>query len=186
MPQSTTQLPPLAPASALAARLGRDASDPQLIAELQAASSRFRSAVRRPITRIENDRIVLDGTGARTLRLPSAPVLDVAAVTVGGIDVEVMASRNGLIRRLDSRLWPDALGAVHVTYTHGFDPVPDDVVDAVLESAEARIAGAHARGLSSLQVGGISQTFDRAMSGGVTQAWSIAVARYRIRRGDRA
>lgn len=178
------ELPLLASKKLLAERTGRSESDPELEAELRAASSRFRDQVRRPISRIKDDTIVLDGGGRRNLRLPSAPVDEVSKVRIDGQDTDVMVSRDGLIRRKDGRIFPDDYGNVEVTYTHGFDPVPEEIEEVVIDSAAGRLATE--RGLSSLQVGGITQSFSKAEQSGVTQAWSDTVARWRIRSGDRA
>lgn len=177
-------LPLLATAKELADRTGRDENEPELQQELRAASNRFRDQVRRPISKIENDMVVLDGGGRRNLRLPAAPVTEVAEVNVDGERAEVTFSRDGLIRRKDGRPFPDEYGNVEVTYTHGFDPVPEEIVEAVLDSAAGRLATE--RGLSSLQVGGITQSFSKAEQAGTTQAWADTVARWRIRVGDRA
>lgn len=179
-----TELPLLATPEELAKRTNREPSDPDLEAELRAASNRFRDQVRRTISRVEDDEITLDGGGRRNLRLPSAPVTAISEVTIDGDPTEVSFSRDGLIRRKDGALFPDDYGNISVTYTHGFDPVPEEIAEAVLDSAEGRLATE--RGLSSLQVGGITQSFSKAEQAGVSQTWSDTVARWRIQAGGRA
>lgn len=166
-----------------AKRLGEDAPNPELLSELQAASERFRNEVRRHISLVEDDKIVLDGGGARTLRLPSAPV-HTATARIDDEPVDIRVSPNGLLQRRDGRMWPDHYGNVQVTYTHGFDPVPSEIVELVTDAAVGRLATE--RGLSSLQVGGVTQTFSKTEQSGTTEAWVRGITRWRIRSGDRA
>ncbi len=166
----------LADVDDLAVRTGRPVGDRSLLSALSRASSRFRGAVRHPVSVIYGDTIVVDGDGSSTLLLPAVPVLAVHDVTVGGVSVtDWELSADGRLRRYSG--WPDRFGSITVTYDHGFDPVPDDVTDAVLEMAAATLNVEP--GVSSMSVGGESISFVQA---GITQSWSAAVDRYRIGR----
>lgn len=172
----------LAAAADLAALLGVRANHPRLVPALESASARFRVAVRHPVSRMTST-VTLDGDGTRTLLLPAIPVIEIAVVDVDGIgpltagrDYEV-SSRFGILRRRDG-CWPDAYDAVTVTFTHGFDPIPDSIAEAVLEQAAA-VFGAKP-GIQSSAVGGEATTW----VAGVTASWTDAVAEYHIgRRG---
>ena len=180
----TPQTDYLADIDTLADKLGRSRDDPLVIDALTRASGRFRDAVGHHVSLVVEDGLRLDGTGRRNLRLPLAYVQDVHAVTCDGEPVEVEWSRDGILRRRDGRVWPDRYGAVEVVVTHGLDPVPDGIQAVVLDQAEAIYTVK--RGLSSYQVGGVSQSFAAVESVGVTEQWSQAVERWQIGAGDRA
>lgn len=178
-----SNLAPLAPYEALAARVGASAADPRVIEMVEGASRAFRGAVRHQITHVTDDVIVLNGSGARDLRLPVAYLTDVSRVEIDGRDIEVEWDEFGLLNRADGGLWPKRRRCVTVTCSHGFDPVPDDIVEAVL--SDAATAYNAVPGVSSKQVGGITVTYEK-VAAGKSQAWVDAVDRYAIRRGDRA
>ena len=176
-------LPPLASEDDLAIMLGVPATDGKLQLALRRASSRFRGRVKRPITKVIDDTIWLNGDGTNALLLPSAPVVGTPTVLVDGSPVTnfEIDREQGILR--SASCWPDHLGNIEVTYTHGFEEVPGDIQDAVLEQAELQyrvIAG-----VSQMSLGGQSFTFGSQASVGVSQRWSDAVAVYRLYRGDR-
>jgi hypothetical protein len=175
----------LAAAEDLAAWLPVAADDPKLLAALAAASSRFRGAVRHQVTLVEDDQVVLDGTGRESLLLPAAPVVEVAEVQLDGDVLPVDGfswSRDGFLRRAGG-CWPDRLGSVHVTYSHGYATVPEDIAEVVID--QARVLFAVKAGVQTLQVGGITTTFGVQAAAGVSAQWSTVVERYRLNAGDR-
>jgi hypothetical protein len=170
----------LADAGVLAVATGKPADDPRLLLELRRASARFIGEVGRPIIQVVGETVVLDGSGTETLLLPDWPVSDLT-VNVEGVpvtDFEVSAP-SGVLRRYAR--WPDKLGAIAVLYTHGYDPIPADIADAVLE--QAQIALNTIVGVQQTSQGSRSVTFGAASTTGVTQRWSDTVARYSAR-GD--
>lgn len=183
-------LPPLATPDQLAELVGSTADNPRVLRELALAEARFRGRAGAgwPITR-HTATVALDGHGRQSVKV-RALALSACAVElveqgatrtlVDGRDFEW--SEDGIIDRLNG-LWPDRRRCVRVTYTAGFDPVPDDVTAAVLESAAA--AYRITPGLVSKQVGGITETYGTVEATGVTEKWSRAVNGYRIG-GDRA
>lgn len=174
----------LAKPSDLATRLGVAASDPGLLLALQRASDRFEGEVGYPILKVEDDVVHLSGDGTRTLLLPAVPVVGEVTVVIGGspvTDFEV-ARRAGILRR-DAR-WPDGLENIEVTYTHGWDSVPGDIADAVLEQAEATYWVLPS--VANVAAGSEQMAFFATAASGVTQRWSDAVARYELRHGDRS
>lgn len=129
---------PLATASNVAAVLQRDVADlPADIDELlDLASGLVRGFCRQTISRVADDQVTLDGAGRRVLPLPELPVVSVTSVSVREVVVDpalYWADGHGLLHHLAGR-WS---GPVTVTYTHGHDPVPADVV-AVTAQAVAR------------------------------------------------
>jgi hypothetical protein len=82
------------------------------------------------ITLVTDDVVVLPGPGRRLLQLPQKPIVSVTSVAIGsatfteGTDYEVDAELNALARLGYS--WPRG-GVVRVTYTHGYDTVPEEL-----------------------------------------------------------
>ncbi|MFD8577151.1 hypothetical protein ACFV1H_17695 [Streptomyces virginiae] len=152
-------LPPLATAADLAAAGATGSSDAMDLA-LRRASARVRRFTRQDITFVSGETVELAG-GERVLRLPQYPLVvdDGNPLTVvevadfGGTDWTAVEDRdysrlgNELTRgypwQAPSRLmgWPwcgpSGVWApkVRVTYSHGYDEVPDDIVDIVLDLA---------------------------------------------------
>ncbi|MFJ8583623.1 mobile element protein [Streptomyces sp. NPDC093595] len=178
---------PLADPAELAVWLGVPETDTKLVAALNAASRRFRGAVRHPVTLVAGDTVTLDGPGAYTVLLPAAPVVAVASVVldgttlVAGTDYEW--SQDGYLRRL-STPWPAALRCLTVTYTHGYAQIPDDIQEVVID--QARAIYAVQPGVQQKTVGSQSVTFGAQAATGVTAQWSAAVEKYQLNRGDRA
>lgn len=178
----------LADPAELAALTGLPADDSRLLAALLTTSRRFAGAVRHPVRLIVDDEIVLDGHGTTSLILPAAPVTAVESVELDGVELdsdEYEWSADGLLER--SAGWPRARRCVRVVYSHGFDPVPGMVSDAVLQAAH--IALNTEPGLSTMSVGGMSVSWATRFGGsttGVTEAWSEAVEAFRLNRGERS
>lgn len=178
---------PLADPAELAVWLGVPQTDSKLQAALNAASRRFRGAVRHPVTLVFGDTVVLDGNGREALLLPAAPVTAVASVE---LDSEVLEhgvayewSADGFLRRLGG-CWPDRLRCVEVTYSHGYAMVPEDIQEVVLD--QARAIYAVTPGVQQKTVGSQSVTFGAQAATGVTAQWSAMVEKYRLNAGDRA
>lgn len=176
----------LADPSDLAALLGVRTNHPRVGPALAQASARFRGAVRHPVTRTRT-RVVMDGSGVRDLLLPGVQVVGEVVVRLNpasgtgppatltrGRDFQV-SSRFGILRRTAGP-WPDQLDAVDVDFEHGWEVVPDDIAEAVLEQAAAVFRGRP--GIQSLAVGSEATTW----TPGVSEAWKTAVDRYHIGR----
>jgi hypothetical protein len=127
---------------------------------LRRASARVRRYTRQDITFVADDTVELSG-GERILRLPQYPLIVdgshsltvVEVADFGGIEWTAVEDRdysrlgNELTRgypwqaptRLMGWPWnrPQGVWApkVRVTYSHGYDEVPDDIVDVVLDLA---------------------------------------------------
>jgi hypothetical protein len=180
----TDPLPPLASADDLATLLGVESTDPKMALALRRASDRFRGAVGHPVSLVADDVVLLDGDGTRSLALPAAPIVGTPTVTVDGDPVTdfSVSPKNGVLRR-DS-CWPDKLGCIQVTYTHGYEAVPGDIADAVLEQAELQYSVL--AGVSQMSLGSQSFAFGAQATVGVTQRWSDTVQKYLLNRGDRS
>ncbi|MFI0914310.1 mobile element protein [Streptomyces abikoensis] len=176
----------LADPAELAVWLGRPADDPKLLAALQAASRRFRGAVGHPVTIVAGETLRLDGTGREALLLPVWPTVAVSSVKLDGTTLVEAAdyawSQAGMLRRLGGTCWPDRLGCLEVTYTHGWAQVPDDIAEVVIDQARALYTVTP--GVQSKAVGGQSVTFGAQAAVGVTDQWTRAVNRHKVRTGS--
>lgn len=177
---------PLADATELAVWLGVPATDAKLLAALNAASRRFRGAVRHPVSLVAGDTIVLDGRGQESILLPAAPVTAVSSVELDGepldVDVAYAWSVDGFLRRLGG-YWPDRLRCIEVTYSHGYAMVPEDIQEVVID--QARAIYSVQPGVQQKTVGSQSVTFGAQAATGVTAQWSAMVEKYQLNRGDR-
>jgi hypothetical protein len=170
----------LADPAVLATRTGLAADDATLLSELRGAAARLRGDVGHHITRVVDDVVELDATGGRVLWLPAAPVTDFA-ISINGrvltLRTDYTLSRTmGMVKLQPHLTLPNELGAVEVTYTHGWDldHIPADVSEAVLEAAEIQLNTE--RGLSARTVLGDTATFGGAAVG-TTETWTRVVAR---------
>lgn len=157
-------------------------------AQLRLASGEVRAYCGHDFDRIDDDPIILDGSGTRTLVLPAPPVLDVAevydirraALLVADADYEWSAV--GLLRTLGHRVFVDNFRAYRVTYSHGYDVVPDGVAAVVVRIALRTIA--NPAGLTGETIGRYSYTAAGGAEGvGLTRAdehelnpWLLGIA----------
>ena len=98
---------------------------------------------------VEDDVVRLNGTGTSVLLLPEAPVVDVSSIVqaVGLADelelelptAEVAGvvewDEDGVLERIDGGVFARRRRYYAVTYSHGFDVVPDEVKAVVLRIA---------------------------------------------------
>lgn len=145
-----------------------------LIQLLRGASQAFRDATGQQISYVANDIEHVDSDGSGVLLLKQLPVADVHEILVDGVTVDPAGLWNdrGIIRRERGR-FPRAFRSVRVTYSHGHDPVPDSVVDAVVERV---LIAARVPGTSSVTTGPFQATYAL----GSTQSWADTVASYRL------
>lgn len=165
----------------LATKAKKPANDPLVDLALRNSSDRFRGDVGYPVHRVTADVVRLNGKGNRKLFLPARPV-DVHTVEVGGAvllpDADFQQDQDaGIILRLNG-WFPEGLGNVKVTYDHGWDVIPGDIQDAVLEHAVTMVrVMAH---LQQNSAGSTQESYGAAAMVGTTAKWSAAVARYSL------
>ncbi|MGH3878063.1 MAG: hypothetical protein ACRDSK_13620 [Actinophytocola sp.] len=145
-----TRLDPLATFEDLEESLGRaltTAEQERAPALLRAASAKARRYARQLFTKVTDDVVVLVADGGR-LVLPQRPVTAVTAVkavgaagapdlTVTGwswdqLDVINLSTASWIINMPED--WEDVdryPGTYRVTYSHGYEPIPDDVISVV-------------------------------------------------------
>lgn len=180
----------LADQSELAIWLGKPADDPKLLAALRAATRRFRGAVGHGMDLVVDDELTLDGNGRESILLPVWPTTAVASVKLDGEELvegtDYSWSEAGMLRRLGYACWPDRLRCIDVVYSHGFGPdltdIPQDAQEAVMDQARSMFNVVP--GVQSRAVGGQSVTFGATAAVGVSDQWSKAVARYKVRTGS--
>ena len=172
----------LATVADLAALLRKeiDEEDTSAIAALETASAFVEAYLGQEIALVEDDEIVLDGTGTRVLLLPSYPVTDVAEVLVDeealveGTDYEW--SKTGELRRLGQR-WPTSLRSIEVTYSHGYATVPAAIV-GVVAAVAGRIYDAPLT-VRQESIGGYSVTYNGNGGASFQAAEMVVLDRYR-------
>lgn len=182
-------LPPdgmLADPARLAIWLPVSADHPKLLEALRAASSRFAGAVRHPVRLVTGDTVTLYGDCTDRLLLPAAPVTAVTEVRVDGVLLEASGYRvrkdAGVLRRMGG-VWED-WAEIEVDWSHGWDPIPDDVQEVVID--QARTIFRVTPGVQTIQAGGESVTYGVQAAVGVTSQWTAAVEAHRLNRGDGA
>lgn len=132
-------LAPLATVADLEARgLAVDESEASVVTTyLRVASAAVREAAGTAISRTTST-ITLEGAPGQRLTLPGPPIVSVDAVTVDGRAVSDW-------RLSADRLWRASgwtgcePSEIQVTYTHGLDEVPEDIVDLVCRMAAAAL-----------------------------------------------
>lgn len=114
---------------------------------LNIASGEVRAFCGQSFDLVTDDEAILDGTGTRVVTLPELPVLDVSLIEegAGGARTELAGpeatrpawewSEDGVLRRIDGAVWRRRFRWLRAVYSHGFDPIPDELVGVVLRVA---------------------------------------------------
>lgn len=133
---------------------------------LEIASAQIRNR-RRIFSPISNETVIVDGSGAQSLLLPSnrLPVTAIQQVEelVGADWVAVDASAydwspDGIVMRIG--YWSSRVQAIRVTYSHGYAILPRDVAGVCLAAAKRLYdQPASASGVQSEQLGDHHVTF---------------------------
>lgn len=179
--QSQPEAAALTDSLAVGRRVGLSPESEKLADAVRRASGRFRGQVGHHVTLVTADVAYLNGGGSGVLALPAAPVAGLTILVDGTPLAEytdyTVDRAIGLVRLKRGRVFPDELGNIRVTYTHGFpdNAVPQDIQDVVGELAEM-ILNAEA-GIQSRSVLGDSTAYGAATVGS-TQAWTRTVSKY--------
>ncbi|WP_423445751.1 hypothetical protein AABM36_08340 [Kocuria sp. KSNUG] len=156
--------------------------DPRAVQAVRRASNRFRAAARHPVHRVTGDQMTFDGPGGHVLRLPVVRPT-VHRVTDQGQDItaHIRVSPDGYLQTT-GRPFSTGYGAIVVELDHGYEHVPPEIADAVLDAAARALA--IPVGIKDLALDGASVSFGSDQ--GTSQDWADAVSRYGIGAGDRA
>ena len=135
-------------------RLDRD--DPETTRLLAAGLSAARQFCGWHVTPVRTDTgIELDGPGGRILALPTLKLIDLAAVTENGVQIDIAdlhVSKRGLVSKKGG-LWAANYGAITVTMTHGIEDAADfnAAVLSFIDRASLAATGGRARVIGPFQ-----------------------------------
>ncbi|SPT53796.1 Uncharacterised protein [Actinomyces bovis] len=178
----SSQLPALASSAALAAytRGAITAADPRATSLLDAASAAVRRYCGWHVVPVITETVILDGTGAALVELPSMRVEEITALTEkcphrGGRVHEwtpeelgdLEWSHLGTLRRRDG-VWTDRYQGIRVTMRHGYQEAPE-LTQTVLQVAAMALSSP--TGVTHEQAGGVSinyGTTGAGVAGGLT------------------
>jgi hypothetical protein len=112
---------------------------------LASASAVIRKWTRQTITRVADDTAILRVIDCDELVLPQRPVVSVSEVKVNSLvlhdwvlSVDRLLRTGGWHRLPGTTTYPDP-GLVQVTYTHGWEEIPDEVRAVCLDLASATL-----------------------------------------------
>lgn len=124
-----------------------DPTDTKALRALERASALVRSLAAQTFSRVADDMVELVGNPTSDLYLPERPVVSVKDISIRTdavtVDVPLTAvdlRPRGLLRMLGGGSWGGDRAAVALTYTHGYEVIPDDVVETVLSIAARKFA----------------------------------------------
>lgn len=139
-------LPPFATAAELAAMVQAPVDAAAADLALASASAVIRKWTRQTITRVVDDVVKLRVIDCGELVLPQRPVVSVSEVKVNALILrDWVLSGDRLLRTggwhhlPGTSSYPDP-GIVQVTYTHGWDEIPDDVRAVCLDLAASTVS----------------------------------------------
>lgn len=176
---------PLCTPADVAAVLGIAAdgeTTPRLTAFAAQASAFVRGYTGQTITLVADDEVTLRAPASRLLFLPETPVLDVATITINGgsptLEVEDFVwSIDGVVTRTGGGDFGSRYGPVTVKYTHGHNPVPDDIAAATASiAARGYLSGPS---VAAETIG--AHTWRIEATGGLTRLEEVVLDRYRVK-----
>ena len=178
--QQFEEMTPLAAPATLAQKLGTSEDDASMLLALDLASARFRGQTRNPIS-LTTDTFTLDAHGTRSLLLPFTHVVSVDSLTINGVSYDSTDfewSESGMIRL--NRPMPDLWRSVQITCSYGYEKIPQDVQEAVLDLATSMYPMLQSNAYTSYTTGTESRSFNQQLQVGYSAQWSACVNRYRV------
>lgn len=152
-------------------------TDPSALA---AATAIVRAYCGWHVAPVITETLVIDGSGASRLVLPTLRVESIDALTVGGVAVaDPDWSATGILYGR----FPDRPRSVEVTLTHGYDVVPLELRDVVLGIASDLGDGASEGAIASKRLGDYQVTYatgDAATGATVATSARAILNRYRL------
>lgn len=170
-----------------------DPTDVQAVLALDSAEALIRTYCDQSFDLIEDDIVLLDGTGSRSLLLPQLPIIAVTSVsTFDEDDTEteldpseyVVTETNGILWRKSHRdVWCRGIANVSVTYDHGYAELPADLMGAIMDIAARGLASSVGGEVQAEAIGTYSVTYaDSASGGGLQDGERLVLDRYRQQR----
>jgi hypothetical protein len=146
---------------------------------LRDATAAIRNYCRQYLERVNGETVTLDSTGGTRLFLPELPVLSISSVVENGetlvVDDDYKLGQHGILHRIGSE-WAEGIQIIVIVYTHGWQPVPDDIVAVCVRAASrAYQAGLKAAdsagipGIASKSLGDFSVSFQSEAGGGTSE-----------------
>jgi len=120
------------------------------------ATEAIKNYCHQEISLVADDPITLDVLLAgNKIFLPELPAVSVASVVEDGetlvVDDDYVLGQHGILYRVDDE-WLAGIQIVTITYTHGYDVIPDDIVAACTRMA----ARAYQAGLKAAELAGLA------------------------------
>ena len=172
----------------LAAFQGREAvaNTAQATLALEVARGIVADLIGRNIARVDDDVLLLDGNGSSVLLLPAWPVLLVSRVEVAGVELDPAGwewGATGVLAALGDYRWPSARRNVRVTYSHGFYPIPPEVIGLVYSIATRVCQSPSGAEIRQESIGGYNVSYGPVGTTifGLSGIESRIIARYRSR-----
>jgi hypothetical protein len=170
---------------------------------LDIASGTIRNEAGQQLELVEDDEVTLPGVWERVLWLPQRPVVEVSAISINDFALPpgtwVVRSSGQLMPFFAPLLnWSDADGwwggpggsnswwggpaaTVAVTYTHGYDPIPDDLRGVCLALAQRLLLLPLSGAVVSESIADYSITYGRLATNQLMADERRTVRRYRRR-----
>lgn len=166
-------------------------SDPTVAAYIASATAIVEAEIRTPIEEASGIVAALNGNASDRLYLPRWPATAVAALTVDGEawteDVDfALYPTWGYLEAIDPQYWTPGRKNVAVTYTAGWNPVPEALKTTVAQIAanlylSAAGIGPSDDGIEEKSVGGVSYQYVRLEGGALTSSMAALLRPYRRR-----
>lgn len=143
---------------------------------IELASALIQGWTRQTLELVEDETITLSGTSDWELELPERPVVEVTGATIDGTAAALDSYRlsGGALVRAGG--WGGPAAAVEVTYTHGYDPIPEDIRAATLQIAARMLSNPNR--IRQESIGSYSVTYSED---GVIYSQLETLGRYRRR-----
>jgi len=130
---------------------------------ISGATAAIRNYCHQYIEKVEDDTWTFDVRPARwNVMLPELPVIEVTSVVEDDetltADDDYQLGQYGQLWRVGQR-WKEGTQIVTVTYTHGYETIPDDIVDVCTRAASR----AYQAGLRSADADGIPGVASKAL-----------------------
>jgi len=167
---------PLADIDALYTFLGVTTGGDDFDQALELSSGKIRSEAKQTISAVVDDVVTLRGTWDDTLYVPEIPVTGVSVVKINGVTITESLytwTPDGAIETGRAGLpvlnWPEGIfgwsghkSIVEITYSHGYDPVPDEIIGLCLELAARKLGTAPGGAIQSETIGAYSVRYGAA------------------------
>jgi hypothetical protein len=148
---------------------------------LAEATAAIRNYCNQYLELVEDEEITFDSAGGARLFLPELPVIEVSQVVEDDetlvADDDYKLGQHGILHRLPAgRRWVKGVQIISITYSHGYETLPDDII-AVATRAAARgyQAGLRAAddeavvGVQAKSLGDFSVTYGSEQGGGMAE-----------------